>query len=188
MKKLIIVLVVISTILIPESLFAHGSHGTGFMAGFTHSAFGVDHLLAILGVSIFGFALFENKPWLPSASFITAMLIGGIIGMQTAAFSITEIIIGLSVIIIGALISYEVKFSNLIAILLFAFFGFFHGHAHGIEMPKASNAPLFVLGFLLAALSVSALGWGISKLIKEKTQLRILGAFLAGIGLALFLG
>ncbi len=41
-----------------ESLFAHSSHGTGFMAGYTHAVFGIDHLLAILRISIFGFALF----------------------------------------------------------------------------------------------------------------------------------
>ena len=187
MKNLILLFLVIFTVLIPENAFAHGSHGTGFMAGFTHSAFGVDHLLAILGISIFGFSVFNDKQWLPSASFIIAMFIGGLLGIAALGFGITEPIIGLSVIVIGALISYEVKLPDIAAGLLFAFIGFFHGHAHGTEMPQDTNIPLFILGFISAALLISALGWGITKLIKQNSQVRLLGAFLAGIGLALFL-
>jgi len=34
--------------LLPLSLFAHGGHGSGFMAGFTHPIFGLDHNIALI--------------------------------------------------------------------------------------------------------------------------------------------
>lgn len=188
MKKVILLFLTISAILSPENLLAHGSHGTGFMAGFTHPIFGMDHLLAVFGIGVFGFSILKEKQWIPSFTFIIAMLIGGILGMETEAFSITEPIIMLSVIIVGILIAYEVSLSSLLTGLLFAFIGFFHGHAHGTEMPKDSNVPLFVLGFIVAAILIAALGWGITKLIKQGTQIRLLGAFVAGMGLSILLG
>ena len=36
------------SIFVPTMLLAHGSHGSGVMAGFTHPILGVDHNVAIL--------------------------------------------------------------------------------------------------------------------------------------------
>ncbi len=40
-------------------------------------------------------------------------------------------------------------------------FGLFHGVAHGVEMPKAANPLLFVLGFVSGTITLHLFGVGI---------------------------
>lgn len=186
MKKYLFILLGI-IFLIPTHVFAHGGHGTGFIAGLTHPIFGLDHLVAIIGAGLLGYSLLKERPWAPALAFVTAMIVGGILGMGATPFGITEIVIVLSVLVAGVLIAFEVHASLVIYAILFAVFGFFHGHAHGAEMPEGSNVLLYVLGFVLGVGLLSSLGAGLTKVIKDPLQIRLLGAFIGGMGLMMLL-
>ena len=75
---------ILSTIFLiglPSILLAHGSHGNGVMAGFTHPIFGFDHMFAILGAGILSY-LSDSKNWhLYLLGFIIPMIIGGLLGI-----------------------------------------------------------------------------------------------------------
>lgn len=140
--------------LIPIQIFAHGGHGTGFTAGITHPIFGIDHLVAIIGIGVMGFTVLKEKKWLPSLVFILSMVIGGFLGIKSEAFKVTEWMIVGSVLISGLILALDFKMSSILYISLAAIFGFFHGHAHGTEMPQDSNIPLYILGFVIDRKSV----------------------------------
>ncbi len=187
MKKYLVILSGL-VVLIPLQAIAHGGHGTGFMAGLTHPVFGVDHAVAIIGAGVLGFTMLREKQWLPSLAFVLAMVVGALLGINAEAFGISEWVIVLSVLVTGLLIAFEVQMPPMIYALLFALFGFFHGHAHGTEMPEHSNVPLFILGFVVGVGLLSIIGWGVTRLIKEPVHIRLLGAFVAGMGLMMLLG
>ncbi len=176
-----------SLFILPLETFAHGAHGTGFVAGLTHPIFGLDHLVAIIGLSLLSFKLLEKKQWLPSLVFITTMVIGGLLGVRAEEISITEFVIVGSVLAFGLVIAFDLKLSIFIVAGIAALFGFFHGHAHGTEMPEASNIPLYVLGFVLGASLLSAIGFGLSKILTKSIQAKLVGAFIAGMGLMMFI-
>ncbi|MEM8907721.1 MAG: HupE/UreJ family protein [Bacteroidota bacterium] len=185
MKKLLFTFGILS--FSPQLLLAHGGHGTGFVAGLTHPIFGLDHLIAIVGASVLGYALLTQKQWLPSLAFVLAMIVGGVLGVEAEAIYITEWIIVLSVLITGFLIAFEIQVPFLVYGLLYALFGFFHGHAHGTEMPAASNIWWYVLGFVAGVAILSGLGRVLTKLIRQPVHTRLLGAFMAGMGLMMLL-
>lgn len=187
MRKISSIIILLAT-LTPLSLLAHGSHGTGFVAGLTHPIFGLDHLVAILGIAILGFGLFKNRNWLPTLSFISTMLLGALLGINNEALSFTEGVIVFSVLATGLLLVFKIVSPSILLAITFAFFGFFHGHAHGVEMPQESNIPLFILGFILGVVIISAIGWAISKILKKDSHFQIIGGFIAGMGLMMILG
>ena len=46
-------------------------------------------------------------------------------------------------------------------IIFIGIFGLFHGAAHGVEIPKAANPLLFVLGFVSGTITLHLFGVGI---------------------------
>jgi len=173
--------------LFPSMLFGHGIDGHPFLAGITHPIFGLDHLMSILAISVIGHHLMQEKPWLPSILFIVMMVFGGVLGAQGDAISFTELVIQLSVIICGIIIWGKLELT-LVGYALFAIiFGFFHGHAHGIEMPTDANLYVYISGYVIGALIISAIGFLVAKLFTGSLGIRTVGAFIAGMGVAMCL-
>jgi len=179
MRKRIPVFMILAAGIVPVEAFAHGGHGTGFLAGFTHPVFGPDHFLAIVGLALLS-ALWPNKtPWLPSLAFVGAMIAGAIAGISGVnTFELTEPFVLLSVFTFGLFLALAFRMSPVSYAVIGAFFGFFHGHAHGVEMPDGANIPLFFAGFTTGALLLSALGGGLSKMLKKPLVVRILGVLM----------
>jgi urease accessory protein len=71
-------------------------------------------------------------------------------------------------------------------IIFIGIFGLFHGAAHGVEIPKAANPLLFVLGFVSGTITLHLFGVGIGYYsIKTKLAsilLRSCGAVFASYG------
>ncbi len=174
-------------IVTPVLLLAHGGHGTDFTAGITHTLFGLDHLIAIIAMAILGHGLMTEKHWLPSGAFIMAMALGGWLGIRADSLEMTEVVIMSSVLITGVLIGLQIELTLVGFTLLALGFGFFHGHAHGVEMPYESNVSLYILGFVIGAIILSLVGFAISKLIKKPIYIQLIGAFIGGMGLMMLL-
>jgi urease accessory protein len=61
-----------------------------------------------------------------------------------------EIGIAGSAIVLGLLIVTKARPPLWVAGLIVAVFGVFHGHAHGTELPEATNPAAYAIGFVLA--------------------------------------
>jgi len=78
----------------------------------------------------------------------------------------TEIIIALSVIVLGAVVALAARLNLILAMVIVGVFAFAHGHAHGVEMPTSADALAFSVGFVIATGMLHALGITIGLLIK----------------------
>ena len=172
--------------IIPQFIFAHGAHGTGFTAGLTHPIFGMDHLLVIFSIAIIGHRLMNEKPWLLSILFVIAMGVGGMQGMHEDPINHGESIIKGSIILCGIVLFLQLEFTlvgyALVAILL----GYVHGHAHGVEMPSGSEQFPYIGGYILGAAIISLLGYGVTRLISKTKHYQILGIAIIVIGILIF--
>lgn len=177
---------------LPVYAFAHGSHGSGFMAGFTHPIFGIDHNLALVGAGFLGFVLNPKKWYLYPLSFILLMAIGGFLGIGREATTLIEKFIAFSVIFIGIAIAFRFLKNSIIAFGALALFGLAHGFAHGAEMPEDTTALQYISGYIIGAILLAIIGSILAMLGNRRTNevqlVRFMGGLLAGAGLFLFLG
>ncbi|MGG7056628.1 HupE/UreJ family protein [Nitrosomonas sp. ANs5] len=146
--------------LLPVSVHAHTGIDdvTGFEAGFWHPIGGADHLLAMVAVGLWAAQMGGKSIWLVPATFVTLMLLGGILALSGIHFSHVEAGILISVLSLGILIAAALKFRPTISACIIGFFALFHGHAHGAEMPLAIEAAAYCFGFALSTALLHAIG------------------------------
>jgi urease accessory protein len=148
--------------------FAHigSGFGGGFFSGFSHPLLGPDHLLAMVSVGIWGAELGAPAIWVLPITFPLIMAIGGAAGIIGMPLPGTEIIIALSVIVLGGMVAMAARLNLVLALVIVGIFAFAHGHAHGAEMPASADALAFSVGFVIATGMLHALGIAIGLLIK----------------------
>lgn len=190
MKKLFPTL---ACLVLPFSLMAHDIQGGGgFMSGLTHPVLGLDHLLAMLSVGILSAQMGGKSIWTVPAMFVMAMCVGGIAGIGANHLPFIEQGIDFSVIALGLAIAMEKKLPVLITMLFVGTFGFFHGYAHGVEMPTVANPYLYAAGFVTGTASIHIAGVFIgiagTHTPTRATVLRYAGAFIGGMGTVMLIG
>ena len=150
-------------LLCAPAAFAHPLKGeaTGFITGFRHPISGLDHVLAMVAVGLWGAQLGAPAIWLLPVAFPMVMAMGGMLGLMGVPLPGTEYGIALSAILLGAAVLFEVRPPLTIAALLVGFFAIFHGHAHGAELPPGQNAMLYSIGFVIATGCLHAIGIGV---------------------------
>jgi len=158
----------------------------GFQSGFLHPLSGFDHLLAMISVGLWG--AFLGRPLVVALPVIfpTVMAFGAALGMANVVLPPVEIGIALSVLLLGAVIAFNVKAPVWAACLIVAVFAIFHGYAHGKELPSAADPIGYAVGFMLATglLHVFGIGLGlINDLPKGKLVTRSMGAAVALSGM-----
>lgn len=146
-----IVLAVLGT-LVSTTAFAHtGAHHTaGIVHGFMHPVGGLDHVLAMIAVGILAFVAGGRALWALPLSFMAAMLAGGALGISGIELPLVETGIGASIIAIAGLAAFGAPLPLMATAPLVAFFGLFHGFAHGAEMPLDASGLSYAAGFLVA--------------------------------------
>ncbi len=92
--------------------------------------------------------------------------------------------IGLSAIVLGALVLAEVRPPLWLAALVVTAFAVFHGHAHGRELPEGTSALLYSLGFVIATALLHAIGVLLGVAHRWKTGRRLVQAAGGGVALA----
>lgn len=166
---------------------AHAGTGLagGFGAGFAHPFGGMDHLLAMVSVGLWGAFLGEPLVYRLPVVFPGLMVLGAVLGMAGVALPPVECGIALSVLLLGVCIAAAWRPPAWVAIGIVAAFGLFHGYAHGRELPSAA-APLgYAAGFVLAtgSLHVSGIGLGaFSRWRRGAQAIRFAGAAVAACG------
>lgn len=150
----------------PEIAAAHVESGQagGFLSGLSHPVSGLDHVLAMIAVGLWGAQLGRPALWLLPVAFPIMMAFGGMLGLVGMPLPGVEVGIAVSGVVLGALILGEIKMPILGAVVVVAFFAVFHGHAHGTELQPGQNAMLYSLGFVIMTGLLHGVGIGIGLL------------------------
>ncbi len=120
---------------------AHVQHGeaASFRTGFQHPISGLDHVVAMIAVGLWGAQLGAPAVWLLPVAFPMVMAMGGMLGLMGLPLPGAEIGIAASAILLGLAVMSESRPPLVIAALVVTFFAVFHGHAHGAELPPGRS-------------------------------------------------
>lgn len=176
--------------IVPRLALAHSQAGSGFgfLAGLEHPLTGVDHMLAMLAVGIWGVLLRGQAVWILPVAFPLIMTIGAVAGILGLPMLPIEPGIAASVIGLGLVIATKFRPPLAGAVALVSIFAVFHGYAHGVELPGRADALTYCIGFMLATGLVHLSGIAIGQVARIRGGLAILrsgGAAIACYGLAL---
>lgn len=169
---------------------AAGAHtanmsGHGFVAGFSHPIFGLDHMLAMLAVGMWGAFLGAPAIWALPVTFPLVMAFGAMLGIAGVPLPGAEWVIAFSMVALGAAIALAARPPILVAAALVGLFAIFHGFAHGQEMPAEASALPFAIGFVLATGLIHILGIAIGLVVRLPNGTGILrfgGLLIAAVG------
>jgi urease accessory protein len=138
--------------------WAHGGHPASnpagpwatFATGFLHPLTGLDHVVAMVAVGLWGAVLGAPALWLLPVVFPLVMALGGALALLGMPLPGVELGIALSGVLLGLAVLLRWRAPLLLAALLVGAFAVFHGHAHGTELPEATSPLVYSLGFVIA--------------------------------------
>jgi len=160
----------------------------GFVSGFRHPFSGIDHLLAMISVGLWGAFLGRPLIYALPVVFPAMMVVGAIMGMFVVPLPPVEIGIAVSVVVLGGCIALSVRAPVWAASIIVAGFAVFHGYAHGKELPSAADPISYSAGFVLATglLHVAGICLGfVNDLPNGVVATRSMGAVIATVGIGL---
>ncbi|MCC6153878.1 MAG: HupE/UreJ family protein [Candidatus Hydrogenedentes bacterium] len=168
----------------PLVALAHEEKGaaSGFAAGVHHPISGLDHVLAMLAVGLWGAQLGQPAMWVLPVAFPMVMAFGGMLGLLGVPIPGVEIGIALSAVVLGAMVLTEARPPLWVAAIVVGLFAIFHGHAHGTELPDGASGLTYSIGFVIATGLLHATGIAIGLVHRwkpGKVALRACGALVA---------
>ncbi len=174
-------------LLLPITASAHTETGSigGFISGFRHPLTGLDHIVAMVAVGLWGAYLGAPAMWLLPVVFPVVMAFGGALGVLGVPLPGVETGIAISGIILGLAVALKARPPLWIAAVIVGIFAIFHGHAHGTELPAAANAMTYAVGFVIATGLLHLSGIALGLLVRwpwGAMVVRVGGAVIALIG------
>jgi urease accessory protein len=135
-----------------QTAAAHETAGVtgGLISGFLHPLFGLDHLVAMVAVGLWGAFLGAPAIWALPIVFPLVMALGGAFGVIGLPLPYVEIGIAGSAVILGLMVAFAARPPIWIAALIVGAFAIFHGHAHGAELPEAADPLVYSIGFVVS--------------------------------------
>lgn len=160
----------------PHAARAHIEAGQagGFLDGVVHPISGLDHVLAMVAVGLWGAQLGPPSLWLLPIAFPMMMALGGMLALVGAPLPGVEIGIAASGIVLGAMVLGEIRAPLQASLLMVGLFAIFHGHAPGTELPPGQNALLYSLGFVIATGALHGAGIGVGTVHRWRWGQRLL--------------
>jgi len=182
-----LILSLLMTVSHATAAFAHTSEGVslGLESGFLHPLTGLDHLVAMVAVGLWGAQLGQPAIWLLPITFPLIMAFGGLVGLSGVNLPYVEQAVALSGAALGTLIAFRARPPLWIAAVVVGAFAIFHGYAHGRELPHAANPLAYGVGFVVATGLLHLCGILIGLLIRlpfGSTIIRACGAAIGCIG------
>jgi urease accessory protein len=159
--------------------------GGGLASGLLHPLTGLDHLVAMVAVGIWGAQLGGVAIWVLPIVFPLVMAFGAVLGILKIGLPVPELIIALSALVLGLAVAMRIRVPFAVAGVIVAIFAIFHGHAHGAELPTAANPLAYGCGFVVATGLLHACGITIGALARWPGGERIIqgvGAAIAALG------
>ena len=158
-----------------------------FATGFAHPLGGIDHILVMVTVGMWGVLAGGRALWVWPTVFVATMLSGfaaACLGLQVPWVPAA---VASSIIVIGLLVALAARAPVGVGAALVGLFAFFHGHAHGTET-LATSLVAFGAGFALATAGLHAAGIGLALAAEAsigKRAVQAVGALTVLGGLAL---
>jgi urease accessory protein len=182
-----------ATLFWPALVLAHVESGQagGFLSGLAHPVSGLDHVLAMVAVGLWGAQLGAPALWALPVAFPLMMAFGGMLGLAGIPLPGVEIGIAASAVILGILVLGQVRLPLPAAMAVVAGFALFHGHAHGTELAPGQSALLYSAGFVMATGMLHGVGIGIGLIQRWNTGrvvLRSAGMLVMAGGLYFLVG
>ena len=186
--SLISLLLPMAVLICPAIAWAHVGSGEagGFLTGLQHPVSGLDHVLAMIAVGLWGAQLGSPALWMLPVAFPMMMAFGGMFGLMGLPLPGVEVGIALSAVVLGFMVLSEVRAQLVIALVVVAFFAIFHGHAHGTELPEGQCGLLYSMGFVIATGCLHGVGITIGLVHRWDTgriAMRVAGAVVLVAGL-----
>ncbi len=176
--------------LFPTLALAHAGvdgHTHGLAQGFVHPITGIDHVLAMVMVGVLAWRMGGGATWRVPAAFVAVMALGGILGSSGLALPGVEVVIALSILVLGVVVVLDARPPVAAAMALVAGFALFHGFAHGAEQPSGGSALAYAAGFLAATGMLHVAGIGLGAALGRIGMVRAAGAVASVAGLLLVL-
>lgn len=182
------VLAITGVLLCASPAHAHIQQGqaASFLTGLGHPWSGLDHILAMVAVGLWGAQLGNPSIWMLPITFPLVMSFGAMMGLLGIPLPGIEAGIAVSAIVLGAVVLAELRPKLLISALLVGCFAVFHGHAHGTELPPGQSGLLYSMGFVMATGCLHGLGISIGLIYRwpvGKLVLRCSGGLIACMGI-----
>ena len=173
---------------------AHSDASTlqgGFATGFMHPILGLDHVVAMIAVGLWGVFLGKPAIWILPIIFPLVMAFGGALGVAGIEIPAIETGIALSGVVLGLAVVFAFKPPLWVAAIVVGAFAIFHGHAHGTELPNATNPLIYSIGFVIGTGLLHMVGIAFGELSRwpwGEMIVRAGGAVIAAIGGAFLAG
>ncbi|MBE9169846.1 HupE/UreJ family protein [Pleurocapsales cyanobacterium LEGE 06147] len=164
----------------------------GFMSGLAHPIIGLDHFAFVVAVGLL--AALKNKQGMSiPIAFILTTLVGTGIHLLEIDLPFPEIVISVSVLAFGILLTQKNSLNLLWLIASAAVAGIFHGYAYGESIVGAEMTPVisYLAGFAIIQLVITLIAFRVGKLtLKQVTDLpslslRFAGFTICGAGIVL---
>jgi len=160
----------------------------GFLSGVGHPVIGIDHFAFVVAVGLV--AAFAARRFVSPLAFVVATMVGCLLHFGGLMLPMSELLIAVSVLALGAVVLSGKRLSDLTQIAAFSVAGLFHGFAYGGAIIGAEATPLvaylaaFSLTQFLIAAGVMVLVTAVWRSADVKAiQPRLAGALVAGVGL-----
>jgi urease accessory protein len=181
-------IILLTLLLYAQAVQAHVHKGeaVSFLSGLKHPIFGLDHVVAMIAVGLWGAQLGAPAIWVLPVAFPMVMAFGGTLGLLGLPLPGMEIGIAASAILLGAAVMMELRPPIALAAALVGFFAIFHGYAHGSELPAGQSGLLYSIGFVMATGCLHAVGISIGLVHRwnwGQRSLRVAGAAIALAGI-----
>ena len=188
-----------ASVLLAEPAFAHHvmggrtpvSFSDGLLSGLGHPVIGLDHFAAVVAVGCL--ASMHRAGSALAVGFVLAMLSGVAVHVAGTSVPGAEILVALSVILLGAALLSRREMPAGAALALFAAVGLVHGYALGESIYGAEQTPLYayLLGLAVIQSAIALAAMNVARILIRRADdhppLRLLGAGIAGIGLAVLM-
>lgn len=166
-------------------VLAHPQQGQaqGFLTGVRHPVSGLDHVLAMVCVGMWGAQLGQPAIWLLPVTFPMVMAFGGFLGLVGIPLPGVEVAVSLSAVLLGVMVALAARPPLAAAAALVGFFAIFHGHAHGTELPAGQSGLAYSIGFVTATGCLHGIGIAIGEVNRWPAGRVLLRA--AGVAVAI---
>ena len=163
----------------------------GLQSGFMHPITGLDHVIAMVAVGLWGGILRAPAIWVLPIVFPLMMAVSGAFAIAGFPLAGVEPGIALSGIVLGMCVLFVFRPPLWTAVGITAVFAVFHGYAHGAELPDAANPVAYAVGFVLATGMLHLMGIVVGQLATSNpgmVAVRAIGAAIAVGGAAFLTG
>jgi urease accessory protein len=167
------------------------SFAEGMLSGLGHPVIGLDHFAAVVAVGCLAAA--HRSASALAVVFIVAMMAGVALHLHGATVPGAEILVALTVLALGSLMILRRSMSTGGALALFAGVGIIHGYALGESIYGAEPTPLYayLTGLAVIQGTIALAAAHLTRLLAHRSPdlspLRLVGAGIVGIGLAVFM-